>query len=143
MHVGSRGHSLLGIDHCGLHRVDGDILRGNLRIPRHLLNIIDVDVVDPVIEVPDIQRETVLVDQVDVVHLLVYVLVPTWLLCHHLSLNSVGSPVRLGRPRCIALSETIFIHVRRGLNPLYNTGSGYIYIAFLPGPIFKITHVFK
>lgn len=41
--------------------------------------MIDIDVVDPVVEVADIKRETVLVNQLDVVDLLVDVLVPIWL----------------------------------------------------------------
>lgn len=74
---------MLRVDDPCRRRINRNVLCGDLLLPVgstwHLLDVIDIDVVDPVVEVADIKRETVLVNQLDVVDLLVDVLVPIWL----------------------------------------------------------------
>jgi hypothetical protein len=40
-----------------------------------LINIVDINVVDPIVEIPHIQGQTIVVHELDIVHLLVNVLI--------------------------------------------------------------------
>ena len=60
--------TLLGVDDGRLHGINGDVLRGGDMLSgrrvsaRYLLNVVDVDVVDAVVVVAHVQRQTVFVD---------------------------------------------------------------------------------
>ena len=89
---------MLSIDDRSLHRIYRDILRSNmlLLVTGYLLNMIDVNIVDPVVVVSHVQSQTVFVHQVYIVNLFVYVLVARLLATGNLPLHPVCAFAGLG-----------------------------------------------
>lgn len=141
--IGTGWHSLLSIYDRSLHRIYRDILRSNmlLLITGYLLNMIDVNIVDPVVVVSHIQSQTVFVHQVYIVNLFVYVLVARLLATCNLPMHPVCAFAGLGRPWSVALRKArpiVKVVLLHGLNRASTRG---IDRGLLTASIFKISHI--
>lgn len=90
-----------------------------LLVTGYLLNMIDVNIVDPVVVVSHVQSQTVFVHQVYIVNLFVYVLVARLLATGNLPLHPVCAFAGLGRPWSVALRKArpiVKVVLLHGLN---------------------------
>ena len=98
------------------------------------LNVIDVYIVDPVVEISHIQGQAVVVNELDIVHLLVDKLITTAFWRHLLPTviglimanvtwrltSTIGTLVLLGIPTCLTIKIFKIVHIYKGKSKINN-----------------------